>query len=93
MGKKISKRDVCLSVPDRWAEQYATTTNQRQKEITEALNALPVAALTPERICKIIGNDSWTKLECAECGADKDYVFELEKQTICERCINKLGFY
>ena len=63
----------------RWAAQYRDT----RRETTEALLALGDAP-TPEAVNKIIGNESWTRCTCNECGRDVEAVVQLGEELDCE---------
>ena len=99
---KITLRDIIRQVPERWRRQYfkdsdwiSTTHNPR--ETYNKLKALDLEVATPSDIKHIIGNDSWTRLKCHECGDPKTSVVELgeppdyESHTarICESCLVK----
>lgn len=95
MNNVLRKKDVCLRVGDRWREQYGTGTGWEKDEskqlIQAELDALRVSEMTEGRIAEIIGNESWTRLECDNCGRDVDEIVSLGKRhgfvNICERCV------
>lgn len=94
----INRRaDICASVPDRWAQQYSGDRFGSEKHlITAALRSLERAnGLTKEAIDAAIGNESWTRNECNECGVDADLTitvgepmdYESHTATLCADCI------
>jgi len=87
--KKITKREICLGVPDRWAAAYKGYNDERKSKITSDLMALTVSQLTPEIIAKTIGNDSWTRIECRECESDCNEVVLMADTLFCGKCLSK----
>ena len=66
--KLYTERDQIRTVADRWANQYQNSTNEQLKLITYKLRALDLETVSVQEIIEIIGNDSWTRLVCTECG-------------------------
>ena len=92
--KVITKREALLNVARRWRQQYPTNIADATKvEIGEKLLAMPIGSITEAAINAVIGNDSWTKLECDECEKDSGalVVFEAGERfiNICEPCIRR----
>ena len=58
-----------MGAPKAWSKQYENNHNPDKIAITERLNALTPAERTADTIDRIIGNDSWTRLECDCCEA------------------------
>lgn len=102
----ITRRSIIEAVPQAWAYQYAdyasgdSIRDQGIIRTTQALAAIPKAELTPEAIAAIVGNDSWTVLECNVCGKrdceaiarigeEPDY--EARWLDICLPCLVELG--
>jgi len=83
----------------RWRQQYPQGHCGADKEaIYEALAELP-AGTAPNDVDAIIGNGSWTNLNCDECGAeDVDFVvrvgekpdYESRTAYLCGVCIDLL---
>lgn len=70
MIKKIYAIDVLKKVPEEWTRRYQAYLGDAHKEdITRKLNEL-VWPFSKEQIDKIIGNKSWGKVSCTECGKD-----------------------
>jgi hypothetical protein len=98
-------RDEIRSVPDRWREQYyvrhgrswSDTLSGSSKSVWKRLKALDLETASPEDVEKIIGNRSWTTLECDQCGREVDAVVEVGQSQgrdsrtadICADCIRK----
>jgi hypothetical protein len=79
MMKAITRKQVCQGAPERYAKQYPpgrdySIHRSDPEEVREALLALEPQERTPERIAEIVGNGTWTVLECDECGASVDWV-------------------
>lgn len=70
----ITTRDKIRDVAECWKQQYCASDgwwvvygNPQPDVIYERLLALPDTA-TERDVAAIIGNDSWTRLMCDECG-------------------------
>jgi hypothetical protein len=70
----ITKRYKIDVVADRWKHQYydisrgwTQTLRGSTENVYRRLKELPQGA-TEEQVAGIIGNRSWTKLQCDECG-------------------------
>ena len=100
MIKIIRKADVVAGVPERWRKNYIgwhDSTGSKSK-ITAALAVLRShnATFTAEQVDKIIGNSSWTRNECDECGKDYETLvhigdepdYEARWVVICRECLN-----
>lgn len=94
----ITVHDEVKSIAGRWKEQYYRDGSWMKiyfssftaKEIhDQLLSLLPNA--TPTQISTIIGNSSWTRLECDECYQEVDAVVCLgnNEDTVCV-CLNCL---
>lgn len=70
----ITKRELIDSIAERW-ESWCLRHRVLQMEDKaykyRLLKALPATA-TEDDIAKIIGNESWTRLVCDECGRKVD---------------------
>lgn len=62
-------RDVIKNVADRWALQYEGTIRPEKIAIGEKLKAMNLETASAKDVAKVIGNTSWTNLECDSCGA------------------------
>jgi hypothetical protein len=86
-----TKQDRADEAPLRWAEQYARGANDRQKEITRLLAALP-KPIDGAEVDRIIGNESWTRLECDGCHEDVPAVAHYEygdhHLALCAGCLS-----
>ena len=93
----ILKHPTPIEVAALWKRQYCAggswSTNiagRSSKDIYDAIIDLGLAA-SPERINAVIGNDSWTRLECDSCHQDKDEVWAIagdEYSThVCRECV------
>lgn len=95
--KKITQRDLIREVAARWARQYHGTTDSGKLNILAALLSLDRQTASPEYVARIIGNDSWTRLTCHECGeCVKEVVqigeeMDIESHTahVCHDCLNE----
>lgn len=96
----IIKRQRILGVLRNWKKQYPNNdrTDERHKNMTKELEKLDFNNAKESEVIKIIGNDSWTCLDCAECKKNKDILIvfleenenEYESNT-CELCLDCLG--
>lgn len=93
----VKVEDVWKSVPAAWAEQYKHyASDDRFADITRKLNALKDDELTGDRIEKIIGNDSWTRINCDECDRECNTVIRIGENTdyearwvdVCSECLD-----
>jgi len=66
--KLITWRGKIRNVAKSWAAQYRNTTDASKKEVLAQLKILDTEKATIEDVAQIIGNDSWTRLICDECG-------------------------
>ena len=97
---KITEKSLCLNVKNRWKEEHyydGKWRSKRDKIIYEKLVELGEQA-TVDRICEIIGNDSWTTIYCticdvkmysgveSKCPEDNSDVYFY----FCTECINNL---
>lgn len=74
----ITRSSICRHVADRWHKQYRQLYEQSpgKLDILDRLRALNGTG-TPEQINSIIGNNSWTKNYCHECGKDSEILIHL----------------
>lgn len=103
--KLISRQEKANRVAERWKEQYYqrkidewTETRigdtERTYKAIVALGNNPI----PDEIDKIIGNGSWTRLTCDECGEDKEAVIQMGQEPdyeshtacVCWNCLDKI---
>lgn len=96
MMEIIRKREHLLSVGQRWVEQYPYDrypSGSDKGDITDALNNMRVSEINQKAIDGIIGNNSWTKLECNECHKDNDFLAVFNDYSsvvqLCRDCLTK----
>jgi hypothetical protein len=93
----VTRRSVMLGVARRFKEQYPDDTKSSHRssrtygDINAALSALDLNVCNRGAIDDIIGNDSWTQLECSVCEMDRDKLVSVPRQysepvTICAEC-------
>ena len=109
--KLTTQRDLIRTVAARWRQQYepfshdiplcSVRNGHRQtipkKEIAAMLDATDLETATPADIAAIIGNESWTRLTCDECGKDTDAVltvgrepdYESRTVSLCRSCVEQ----
>ena len=96
--KVITERDLIRLAPKRWRDIYADGRHGEDKlEILKKLEALNTETATAKEISDIIGNDSWVKRLCSECGCYKTPVIEVGEEpdyesstaTLCRPCLEK----
>lgn len=109
-----TKRELIRAVASRWRQQYEPFSDDRpmfswrtgvtspplnKKQIAEKLDTLDGETATAEEVAAIIGNESWTRLTCDECGLDVDSVltvgqapdYESRTASICQDCAAKVA--
>lgn len=89
-----TRRLLAARAAERWQQQYA----QRIKlgipladgtsagDVLKRLLALGTNP-TPAAVNEVIGNDSWTDLECNECDRKQQSVVMFGDIAVCESCI------
>lgn len=94
--KLITRRDRILVVAKAWKQQYPRPEPDKRRT-QECLDALDLSTVHGDVVDEVIGNGSWTRLECNECGEDVQAVVEVgqppdyESSTaqICGPCLKK----
>jgi hypothetical protein len=89
----ITTRDRIRSVADRWAQQYPDDGDARRAKLA----TLDKDNATAKDVEKIIGNASWTRLGCDECGKEVGTVVQLGEEPdyesstadVCLECLHK----
>lgn len=76
--KVRTKQDLCRNVAQQWRKNYERSFDAwpDKKFVYLALQELNGSG-TEEQIAKIIGNDSWTRNKCDECGKDAQTTVQL----------------
>ncbi len=77
-----------------WHQQYGATPAPDKAEIGRRLDALEANA-TAKEVEDIIGNDTWTTLDCDECKRKVAAVVEIgdpsrdsyERRDVCKKCL------
>lgn len=101
--KKITRRGIIKSVPAKYKSQYFNSDGWRTilkgptQPTYDALIALDLETATEKDISDIIGNESWTRLECDECDKEVETVimlgqepdYESSTACICPNCLAK----
>ena len=96
----ITERARIKEVAEMWDAMYGPefrpTNNGSSKEISVTLHALNLNKVSAKTVNKIIGNDTWTVLVCAECGVKVKKVVVFygplggHAHQICEPCATKV---
>jgi DNA-directed RNA polymerase subunit M/transcription elongation factor TFIIS len=98
MMEKITRRQIADAALARWKDAYPKDRWPDKQETTAKLAYLGKGA-PYEKINEAIGNTSWTRLECDECGKDDcDYVtlvgqkpdYDTRFVYLCKSCIQKM---
>lgn len=90
--RTITRQQWINAVADRWDRQYppdsATDPDIPEWMPKQLWKGLELRALGPtpdaDDVDEIIGNGSWTRLECTACGTSVDAVAELRKASDCD---------
>ena len=98
--KLITQRDLIRDLAKRWAEQYGSSywkNDEEKQSILRKLEAADLETATAADIEAVIGNNSWTTLECdvcdlyvdavVQCGDEPDY--ESSTANMCRACAIK----
>ena len=100
----ITERHVISTVAERWKRQYCNTDGTwfwlvcktETSEVTYLrLLALDLLTARPVDVMAIIGNGSWVRLTCNECGRNVDAAvilgepldFDSETASVCQDCL------
>ena len=109
----ITQRDLIRAVAKRWRETYEPFTDDQplfswrtgqtspplnKQQIAEKLDALDPETATAEEVNAAIGNESWVRLSCDECGKETEALvtvgqapdYESHTASICHTCVQKL---
>jgi hypothetical protein len=94
----IRRSDICRDVPARWAERYKDDPAFIVK--TAKLQSLSLEELTVSRIDAIIGNETWTRNTCDECGEDREVTVRIGDVAhygsrwldLCAGCLRKAAY-
>ncbi len=78
---KITKQDLINNVIQNWQYQYPKGKYPDKDEKLEKL--IKLEPKTEQSIANLIGNDSWTKLNCDECAKEVETVVILYNSTYC----------
>lgn len=73
----ITQRDLIRALPANWREQYPDGGYHGHKHVQALLDALDLELATPEQVAAIIGNDSWTTLNCDGCDQRKPWIVQV----------------
>ena len=89
-------RTQILGVAAAWREQYGHYKDQSwewARVIGRQLDALDGETASAKDVEAIIGNDTWTKLQCEECESAADIVLEFKCASrsimVCRGCLQK----
>jgi hypothetical protein len=89
----ITKEQIIANVAANWRRSYPHNYNLANNESSDAIWHRLKEATTEKEINTIIGNESWTRNECAECGKDAEAVVAFdhyeERVQVCKKCLGK----
>lgn len=95
----ITTRSQIRSVAERWKQQYPTDQTTMHFKSTDAIHArllaLDTETATAEEVIAIIGNGSWTRIRCDQCGQEVDAAvvcgeepdYESHTANLCVPCL------
>lgn len=91
------RQEVIDSAVERFERQYGDVRYLMHSAKVGPLKALKKDETYADEIDRIIGNDSWTKIECDECGERVETVANLGTDhewggpaaSVCEECLSK----
>jgi len=92
--EKRTRKMLAAEASDRWDRHYAPFKSVALLQISENLKALGPSP-EPSEVDSVIGNGSWTRLTCSECGQDVDEVvqvgdepdYESSTAWLCRPCL------
>ena len=97
--KLETQRSKIIAVVERWRRQYGSGDYGSDKlQILNELQGLNLETCSAEDVNRIIGNESWTRLDpCHECGADSVQTVMLGQEPdyesytawVCKECLKK----
>lgn len=88
----ITRKSRAAGAAEAWSNQYP----REKRDIFEALVDLGPKP-NPEDVNKVIGNDSWTRVACDECGEEVYAVVQIGQEPdydsataeVCLSCLSK----
>lgn len=89
----VTSKLLALEAPARWAEQYRGHVGDNKAEITRKLSDLDNP--TPAKVEEIIGNNSWTRINCDACNKEVTRVVRIGHEwsdhatDLCLPCLKK----
>lgn len=98
--KLLSRKIKAATAADRWAYRYQANRWPDKQATLQALCDLGPDP-DPDEVDRVIGNASWTRTSCSECGnEDPMFVVQLGHEPdyesctawICDTCIEKAYF-
>ena len=98
--KLVTKRILIEGVVAAWEQQFGRDPERPKcKAILTALRSLDLARATEMQITRIIGNRSWTRIECIECGQECVEAFVFGKAAedadspvyVCRACLENVA--
>lgn len=98
----ITERDRIMQVCKRWLAQYPIgSSNPEFIAIYHKLLQVDLRTCTGTDIANIIGNDSWTRMQCSECGLSVNWVlvvgeaphYESNTAYLCKECLKRAAQY
>lgn len=100
---EISQRSLIREVCNRWKRQYEPFTGVSRDKfvIYEKLKTLDLDTCSAEDVAAAIGNSSWTRIKCAECNNEVDWVlqvgeppdYESATANLCRDCVREVAKY
>jgi hypothetical protein len=95
--KTLTKEKHIANVPARWRAQYGHGRWLSDYKKQDIQNKLDSVLPNQDKYEEIIGNASWTRLECDSCGKDVEIVVfikaraseEYGESAICKNCLEK----
>ena len=94
--KPVTKRELIQNIVHSWESQFGSDPEKpRLREILEKLRGLDLATVSEDEIEAIIGNRSWTRLQCVECKHDSEEAIQFGDESeydgqpfyVCPTCL------
>lgn len=95
----VTKRDLIRGIVQTWESRFGKNPERPLVRSTLIhLRQLDLSTATEEDLEAVIGNSSWTRITCCECGSDCDAAVQVGPDTpevdpiyLCRSCLNQAG--
>jgi len=83
--KVLTKRDLIKDIITAWERQFGVEPEKpRWRSVLNQLRQLNLSTASAEEVEGIIGNRTWTRLQCIECHRESESAMQLGEDLECE---------